>query len=55
MKIPLFSIIPLIESYYIEQIGSEKINFKESRSVKKSEKTLKKSIKDPVKWIYVEF
>lgn len=55
MKIPLFSITPLIESYYIEQIGNEKISFKESRSIKKSEKKLNKSINDPVKWIYIEF
>lgn len=55
MKIPLFSITPLIESYYIEQIDSEKINSKEARSIKKSEKILSKSIEDPIKWIFVEF
>ena len=54
-KIPLFEITPLIESYYIEQIGSKKISLKESRSIKKSTKQLEKSITDPIKWIFIEY
>ena len=55
MKIPLFSIEPLLDSYYIEQIGDRKLSGKESRTIKKSEKTLKKSIDDLIKWIVIEY
>ena len=55
LKIPLFEISPLIESYYIEQIGNRKISIKEYRSINKSTKKLKKSITDPFKWVFIEY
>jgi hypothetical protein len=54
LKLPVFKIIPLINSYYIEQVGNRRISVKEYRSVKKSINRLKKSISDPLKWIYLE-
>ena len=55
MKIPLFSIEPLLESYYIQQIGTHKITIKEYHTIKKSTKILNKSIDDLIKWVFIEY
>ncbi len=54
-KAPLFSISPLIKSYYLEQIGYKDTSFKINRSMKKSIKRLSKSIKEPLKWVFIEY
>jgi len=54
LNLPVFKIIPLIESYYIEQIGNRRISVKEYRSVSKSIKRLKKSTSAPLAWIFIK-
>ncbi len=55
LKAPLFSIIPLIDSFYLEQIGSRKISLKENRSIKKSIKTLSNKTETPIRWVFVKY
>lgn len=54
LKLPVFKIIPLLESYYIEQIGNERIPFSTYSKINKSIKRLKKSTSDPLKWVYIQ-
>jgi len=54
-KAPLFKISPLINSYYLEQIGYKNTSFKINRSMKKSVKRLSKSIDSPIKWVFIQY
>jgi len=54
LNLPVFKITPLIESYYIEQIGNKKISIKTYQKTKKSIKRLKKSSSGPLKWVFIQ-
>ncbi len=55
LNAPLFTISPLLESFYLEQIGTRKISIKEYRSIRKSIKTLKKSVDSPLRWVFIKY
>ncbi len=52
---PVFSIEPLIDSFYIEQIGFREQTAEELKISNDSINTLSKSIKDPLRWVYIEY
>lgn len=54
LKIPVFKIMPLIESFYIEQIGNEKVSFTTYHRLNKSQKRIKKNSDKLTKWVYLQ-
>ena len=54
MKIPVFTIEPLLKSIHFEQVGYQRATFKEARSLKKADKVIRKSLKTPARWVYIK-
>jgi hypothetical protein len=54
IKIPVFTIKPLLNSFYIEQTGTENVSLKKYFQFAKSEHRVKKSMKQPIKWVFFD-